>query len=71
MRTDEEKAQVYILTRCTCRIMTVLIHLQIEKLNDQMLKLIPLENHGERCLRRDSHLAALAKLKQELQKKKD
>ena len=41
----------------------------VEKINQQMEELIPLSQHGERCLRRDRNLAALAKLKRELQKK--
>jgi L-gulonate 3-dehydrogenase len=40
---------------------------KIEKIHQQMLELIPLEEHGERCLKRDRSLAALAKLKRQLQ----
>jgi len=39
---------------------------KIEKLHEQMIALIPLEKHGERCLLRDKRLAALAKLKRSL-----
>ena len=40
---------------------------QIEKIDQEMTKLIPLEKDWkERCLRRDRNLAALAKLKREL-----
>ena len=44
----------------------MLISFQIEKLHQQMIELIPLEKHGERCLLRDKRLAALAKLKRNL-----
>jgi len=39
---------------------------KIENLHQQMIDLIPLEKHGERCLLRDKRLAALAKLKRSL-----
>lgn len=39
---------------------------QIDKIHEQMVAEIPLEQHGERCLKRDRKLAALAKLKRKL-----
>lgn len=44
---------------------------KIEKINQQMIDLIPLDQHRDRCLRRDRNLAALAKLKRELRKHDD
>eukprot|EP00093_Oithona_nana_P006362 06362.XXX_347668_348795_1 [CDS] Oithona nana genome sequencing. len=41
---------------------------QIENLHQQMLEQIPMDQHYQRCVRRDRNLAALAKLKRELQK---
>ena len=41
-------------------------YFQIENLHAQMLEQIPMDQHYQRCVRRDRNLAALAKLKREL-----
>ena len=83
MKTDEDKAKVtfnYITNILENKFLMSFLNsnvsifpifffsfFQIEKIDQEMTKLIPLEKDWkERCLRRDRNLAALAKLKREL-----
>ena len=83
MKTDEDKAKVtfnYITNILENKFLMSFLNsnvsifpifffsfFQIEKIDQEMTKLIPLEKDWkERCLKRDRNLAALAKLKREL-----